>query len=210
MKETKSRPRTRGWTSSSGTKDRVLDGAAEIFGARGFTEATMAEIVEASGVSVGSIYHHFGGKAEVFLAIWDDLMERIEAGVAAALDEARRSGVIERMELFEVSTRVNLELLWENQSRARVVAMGDTPPGFDAIRRGRSRKGSGHDIAILELGSSRREKLLRDFILAMRSESARVVLGCRTRADLDEVIEYSLEYLRALNPAQWDRGDRPV
>jgi AcrR family transcriptional regulator len=202
MKETKSRPRARGWTSSPETKDRILDGAAQIFGEQGFTEATMAEIVEVSGVSVGSIYHHFGGKAEVFLAIWDDLMAQIEAGVSAALDDARKAGVTDRMELFEVSTRVNLELLWENQVRAKVVAMGDTPPGFDAIRRGRSRKGSGHDIAILELSSSRREKLLRDFLLAMRAESARVVLGCRTRADLDEVIEYSLEYLRRLNPAQ--------
>ena len=206
MKETKSRPRARGWTSSPGTKDRVLDGAAQIFGERGYTEATMAEIVEVSGVSVGSIYHHFGGKAEVFLAIWNDLMAQIEAGVSSALDDARKSGVTDCMELFEVSTRVNLELLWENQARARVVAMGDTPPGFDAIRRGRSRKGSGHDIAILELGSSRRERLLRDFLLAMRAESARVVLGCRTRADLDEVIEYSLEYLRRLNPAEGERG----
>jgi AcrR family transcriptional regulator len=32
-----------------------------VFAARGFT-ATMADIVDHSAASIGSIYHHFGGK----------------------------------------------------------------------------------------------------------------------------------------------------
>jgi AcrR family transcriptional regulator len=204
MTETKGR--TRGWTSSPETKDRVLDAAAEIFGERGFTAVTMADIVDKSGVSVGSIYHHFGGKAEVFLAIWADLIERIDGRVREAVDKARADGIDDPMRLYGVSTRAYLELLWENQSRARVVAMGDTPPGFDAIRRGQARRGSDHDIALLRLGSTRREKLLRDFLLAMRAESARVVLKCRTRAELNEAIDTALEYIGCLDPARFGLG----
>jgi AcrR family transcriptional regulator len=33
-----------------------------VFAARGFTAATMADIVDHSAASIGSIYHHFGGK----------------------------------------------------------------------------------------------------------------------------------------------------
>jgi AcrR family transcriptional regulator len=33
----------------------------------------MADIVDHSGASIGSIYHHFGGKKELFLAIFDRL-----------------------------------------------------------------------------------------------------------------------------------------
>ncbi|MDN2498745.1 TetR/AcrR family transcriptional regulator [Nocardia nova] len=206
MTEAKGRPRTRGWTSSPETKDRVLEAAAEIFGAQGFTAATMADIVEKSGVSIGSIYHHFGGKAEVFLAIWTDLIERIDGRARDAVDKARADGVDDPMELYGVSTRAYLELLWENQSRARVVAMGDTPPGFDALRREQARRGSDHDIALLGLGTSRREKLLRDFLLAMRAESARVVLKCRTRAQLSDAIDTALEYIGCLNPVNFGLG----
>jgi len=206
MTETKGRPRARGWTSSPETKDRVLDAAAGIFGERGFTAVTMADIVDESGVSIGSIYHHFGGKAEIFLAIWNDLIERVDGYAREAVEEARAGGVDDAMELYGVSTRAYLELLWANQSHARVVAMGDTPPGFDAIRRGQARRGGDHDIAMLGLGATRREKLLRDFLLAMRAESARVVLRCDTRAELNEAIDTTLEYIGCLNPAKFGLG----
>lgn len=50
----------------------VLDAALELFSSNGFGATSMREIAEASGVSVGNIYHHFHGKE----AIFDRLIER--------------------------------------------------------------------------------------------------------------------------------------
>jgi AcrR family transcriptional regulator len=53
-------PRVRRWAKTDDTQRRILDAATDVFGTRGFTAATMADVVAASGASIGSIYHHFG------------------------------------------------------------------------------------------------------------------------------------------------------
>jgi hypothetical protein len=57
---------TRRWAKTDATQRRILDAAADVFAARGFTAATMADIVDHSGASIGSIYHvavDVGGQA---------------------------------------------------------------------------------------------------------------------------------------------------
>ena len=68
----------RRWARTDATQQRILDAATEVFSTRGFSAATMADIVEHSGASIGSIYHHFGGKKELFLAIYDRLSAEVE------------------------------------------------------------------------------------------------------------------------------------
>jgi AcrR family transcriptional regulator len=59
----------RRWAGTDATHQRILDAATDVFSTRGFSAATMADIVGQSGASIGSIHHHFGGKREPFLAI---------------------------------------------------------------------------------------------------------------------------------------------
>jgi TetR/AcrR family transcriptional repressor of mexJK operon len=47
-------------------REAILDGAAEIFAARGYEGASMSMITAAAGVSKGTIYQHFTGKAALF------------------------------------------------------------------------------------------------------------------------------------------------
>src|SRR6202163_5052958 len=77
---------TRRWAKTDATQQRILDAATEVFAARGFTAATMADIVDHSGASIGSTYHHFGGKKELFLAICERLSADIDRYVDAAAD----------------------------------------------------------------------------------------------------------------------------
>ena len=44
----------------------ILDGAGRVFASHGYEGASMADITRAAGVSKGTIYHHFAGKAELF------------------------------------------------------------------------------------------------------------------------------------------------
>ena len=71
-------PRTRRWAKTGDTQRRILDAATNVFGTRGFTAATMADVVAGSGASIGSIYHHFGGKKELFLAIFERMAEAVD------------------------------------------------------------------------------------------------------------------------------------
>ncbi|MCK8669806.1 TetR/AcrR family transcriptional regulator [Rhodococcus sp. NPDC003382] len=198
MLQSKGRARARTWTSTSATKEKVLDAAVEVFSERGFSAATMAEIVERSGVSVGSIYHHFGGKAEVFNAIWQDFVGLLRSRVDEVVRTARDEGETDGFELFIIGTREYLSLIWENRAQARVVAMGDTPPGFDAQRRRASRVGSDSEIAILGLGPTRRERLFGDFLIAMRNEATIALFGTETEAEADALIAETEKYFRRL------------
>ena len=65
------------WASTDQTQQRILDAAVEVFSELGYDSAKMADVVERSGTSIGSIYHHFGGKPELFQAIWDRVMEQL-------------------------------------------------------------------------------------------------------------------------------------
>ncbi|MEU9502479.1 ScbR family autoregulator-binding transcription factor [Streptomyces sp. NPDC048196] len=47
------------------TRQRILEGASKVFNQRGFGEATIAEIIEAAGVTKGALYHHFGATGPV-------------------------------------------------------------------------------------------------------------------------------------------------
>src|ERR1700730_893042 len=52
-------------------RERILSAALSVFGERGFHRATMQDVVQASGLSVGAIYTYFKSKDELFLASCD-------------------------------------------------------------------------------------------------------------------------------------------
>lgn len=44
----------------------ILEGAGRVFASHGYEGASMADITREAGVSKGTIYHHFSGKADLF------------------------------------------------------------------------------------------------------------------------------------------------
>lgn len=51
---------------SAEKREAILDGAARVFAERGYEGASMSAITAAAGVSKGTIYQHFEGKAALF------------------------------------------------------------------------------------------------------------------------------------------------
>lgn len=72
--KTKSRPDTR---------QQVLDTALHLFAERGYFNTSVHDIQRAAGVSVGSIYHHFGDKEGIARALYADLLESTDAELKA-------------------------------------------------------------------------------------------------------------------------------
>jgi AcrR family transcriptional regulator len=63
------------------TRALLLDAAAYTFARKGFAGASVEEIAEAAGFSIGALYSQFGGKDKLFLAL---LADRASSGIGAA------------------------------------------------------------------------------------------------------------------------------
>lgn len=66
----------------------IRDAAAGVFAARGYTGATTAEICRAAGVGSGTLFHYFGDKRSLMVAIFA-ADQVVNDELVATLDEAR-------------------------------------------------------------------------------------------------------------------------
>lgn len=62
---------------SEASMHQVLATALELFSHQGYGATSMRQVSEASGVSVGNLYHHFGSKEAIFQRLIDDYWERL-------------------------------------------------------------------------------------------------------------------------------------
>lgn len=76
-------------------REQILTSALEVFAARGYHGASIADIIEAAGIARGTFYLYFENKRAVFDAILDVIFEELHARMAAvALPEERDDGVV--------------------------------------------------------------------------------------------------------------------
>lgn len=77
---------------SAATRRALLDSGRGLFAARGFAGTAREDIVGRAGVTRGALYHHFGGKEQLFRAVFEemerDVAERIMRAAAAGSDPA--------------------------------------------------------------------------------------------------------------------------
>jgi AcrR family transcriptional regulator len=70
------------------TRAALIATARELFAERGYAAVGTEEIVRATGVTRGALYHHFAGKMELFQAVYEEverqLVERIAASAMSA------------------------------------------------------------------------------------------------------------------------------
>jgi len=71
----------------SGTRQRILDAALNIFSRKGYYDTRMDEIVDESHTSKGSIYFHFPNKERLFIALVDQFADVLERNVTEAISE---------------------------------------------------------------------------------------------------------------------------
>ena len=186
---------TRRWARTDATQLRILDAATEVFSARGFSAATMADIVEHSGASIGSIYNHFGGKKELFLAIYDRLSADVERRVAEA---ARDATEMDSQQAFAVPVRAYLHAIWENRRAAMMMASGDVPIDFEALRRKNTLTFFHRWMGVLDVDSSKRGQLLSRVLIAIMSEASLMVTMCDDVADVPPISDATIEWIARL------------
>jgi len=71
--------------SKARTRERLLDAAARTFARKGYAGASVEEIAQSAGYSIGALYSNFGGKQELFLELMSGRASRRQAMVAEIL-----------------------------------------------------------------------------------------------------------------------------
>ena len=72
-------------TDSADTRRRILDVARVAFAERGFDAATNRSLGLEVGITAGAIYHYFGSKLALYVAVHDDVQERVYERFGAAV-----------------------------------------------------------------------------------------------------------------------------
>lgn len=186
------------WGRTAQTQRALLDAARAVFAEQGFDKTSIADLVERAGSSVGSLYHHFGGKSELFLALWQEHQAGHEEAAGKAVAQARQAGVTDPGELFAAGARAFLQGCWQRRDLALLFGSGDAPPGFELIQRRRSREWASQSDALLGLPDTALDRLYAAALTALIGEGAREVAACRTRRQADRIIDAVAEYARRL------------
>ncbi|MEK6277238.1 MAG: TetR/AcrR family transcriptional regulator [Actinomycetota bacterium] len=75
---------------SAATRDRIVTAARDLFREEGYEAVSTAEVLRRAGVSRGALYHHFAGKDEVLLAVFEEIeaetMVRVGQRLSAETD----------------------------------------------------------------------------------------------------------------------------
>ncbi|WP_436761407.1 TetR/AcrR family transcriptional regulator [Streptosporangium sp. V21-05] len=198
------------WSRTAQTRTSMLRAAREVFTEHGFTDAGVADVVERAGLSVGSLYHHFGGKTELFLALWERHQAEHEENAASAVAKARQSGVHDPLELFVAGARAFLEGSWERRDLARLFMDGGGPPGFELLRRTRGREWVRQNGVLLGAGGTSLDRLTAAVLTATIGEAGREVATCDSEAEAERIIEAAIELIRRLDPLRAPSAPAPV
>lgn len=70
------------------TRAHLIEVATRLFATHGYDGTSIDAVLAESGVSRGSLYHHFPGKEALYLAVFEVLGDRLGADMTAALQDA--------------------------------------------------------------------------------------------------------------------------
>jgi len=70
------------------TAHSIVDTATVLFAESGFTAVALEDVAAAAGVTRGAVYHHYGSKRGLFVAVVARLQGRVASAVVAAADQA--------------------------------------------------------------------------------------------------------------------------
>lgn len=179
--------RRRRWSKTDATQQRILDAAAAVFREHGFTAATIGDVVSASGASIGSIYHHFGGKTELFLAIH----ERLRACIGNQITAVPQTS-------FHTQAHRYLEAVWTHREIAVILSADDVPPGYERIRRAAMQAWFRDWLADFDIESTACRTLLTRVLSAVLAESAAEVMACPDHQSAVIVMDAAVAHLDRL------------
>jgi AcrR family transcriptional regulator len=134
------------------TRGSLLAAARDVFVEAGFAQAAVTDIVAKAGASVGSLYHHFNGKADLYLTLFEEFQDRQQERTRDAIHAIRDAGPADPMRLFVAGARAYLDGCLAEREVARLFISGDGPPGFDRVMRQRLNRWARRNAGLFHTG----------------------------------------------------------
>ena len=188
------------WASTNETQIRLLDAGAKVFREVGYSDASVARIVAEAGSSTGSLYHHFGGKAELFDALWREHYSARLERVRMAVRLARANGEKDTLELFCVGSRMYLANSWERREVGQIFLKFDGPPGFENLRSELSVAWIRRNTEMLSIEGKIEQRVTVGVLTNIISQAAREVASCKTKRQATEVADVAERMIRRVWP----------
>lgn len=91
------------------TVQLILDTASQLFFQKGYDKTTLQDIIDATGLSKGAIYHHFASKEAILIAVVDRIGDFNSAVLAEIRDKKGLNGAEKLRELFRTSMRLSFQ-----------------------------------------------------------------------------------------------------
>jgi AcrR family transcriptional regulator len=202
----------RQWGRTAETRRAFLDAARAVFTEHGFSNATVTDVVSRANASNGSLYHHFGGKSELFLALWQEYQRSQEERASARVAQARKAGLQEPIALFAAGARGFLEGNWANRDLTRLFSDGDGPPGFEVLRRTRGREWTRQNAVLLQADDTPLDRVIVLVLGSIIGDLGREVAECESESEAYELIDAVVDYVSRLElspPPRSPRGAAP-
>jgi AcrR family transcriptional regulator len=79
--------RDRRWAQGDATRLGLLAAARQLFGDSGYAATSIEEVAAQAGVTKGAVYHHFGGKANLFQEVYEQVMREVSDQVVSKFNE---------------------------------------------------------------------------------------------------------------------------
>jgi AcrR family transcriptional regulator len=187
---------------------KLMAAARELFVKQGFSRTSVSDITGRADMSVGSLYYHYGSKANIYQVIWAQYQRDQEERAKETVAAVRAAGVSNGLRLFLAGTRAYLLGAWEHRDVVRLVADGDTPPGFGLHTRRVNQEWMRKNATLLRGGT---DPLWHDDALSVRALVAivtdamggicREVAACATREEAEELVVRAVDIFARLADA---------
>ncbi len=184
------------------TREALLNAAAHVFRTVGFARAGVSEVVSEAGASVGSLYHHFTGKADLYMALYEEFQQRQQDRTHRAVAQARADGENDPTRLMNAAARAYLDGCIEERETTRLFFDGDGPPGFESQLRARLREWTDRNVALFR----KAEEHVDEALLMVVSGSMLLAVAEVVRRDLDNARQLADDVTALLAQLQPRRG----
>jgi AcrR family transcriptional regulator len=91
-------------------RKQIIEGAMQVFSAKGFHGATVREIAEAAGLTMGTMYNYVRSKEDILYIVYDFMTTILTEGLKKAIDETE-----DPREKVSAALRHNMELIYQYQ-----------------------------------------------------------------------------------------------
>jgi AcrR family transcriptional regulator len=196
----------RRWSTTEAVRADLLDAARAVFAKHGFADASVTEVVERAGSSVGSLYHHFGSKTDLFLALWQQHHEEQMQLAKDAVAGARHAGVTDPFDLFVAGARAYLEATWSRRDLVRIFHLGDTPPGFQEVLRRAGKTWIAANFKVLGAEHDSVHRVLVWLVTSFLGEARREITRARTAREAATRVDAMIDVLVRMRPVLTGEG----